>query len=510
MESGTSVAINVILPDMQGNVGATADQISWAITIYSTAFLCSLPLSPSLARRFGHRNHLLLSIALYALGSLGCFLSHELWTLLSSRAVMGIGGGALLVRSQTTIYQLAQGRERGKYSLLFGTFVLVAKTLMPAVFGMVTDWITWNAAFLTIIPLALASAVLIYIFMPGSMYFEAEPPPLNFAGIGFLLGGATAFQIIASRGEQDDWFGSLHLRIAFVIGLFAVAGFVWCESNLNNSHPILNLRLIVTRRALAAGLGIAVVFGAMLGGGLYVLPQYLRTIQTYSASQTGGFFFVDGLASLAGFYIMLKLLPRIDVFYRDLAALTLFIIGNFAFVTVLTGDTPGAVICVVLILHGVSTTMLLPGVSQLILPQFDLRFISFGTAIYYFFRNLGTSIGVSAALALIDSRQTLHSSRLLDTANRIDPRVTRSTQLFGGLLHRYGLAVNTSSLGADQLFSGLVNSQARLLAFIDVFWALQILGLAGVVLLFIRRSATCATDDSPTSAMEHAHVTVHT
>jgi hypothetical protein len=45
-----------------------------------------------------------------------------------------------------------------------------------------------------------------------------------------------------------------------------------------------------------------------------------------------------------------------------------------------------------------------------------------------------------------------------------------------GLLHREGLAANTSSLGAVQLFSSLVNSRARFLAFIDVFWALQILG----------------------------------
>jgi MFS transporter, DHA2 family, multidrug resistance protein len=200
---------------------------------------------------------------------------------------------------------------------------------------------------------------------------------------------------------------------------------------------------------------------------------------------------------------------RHDVDRSNQLRLILLIIGNCALVKVLTADTPGAVICMVLILHGVSTTMLLLGVSQLILPQIDLRFISFGTAIYYFFRNLGTSIGVSAALALIDSRQTLHSSRLLDTANRLDPMVTRSTQLFGGLLHRYGLAVNTSSLGADQLFSGLVNSQARLLAYIDVFWALQILGLAAMVLLLVRRGAPTAADNAPASAMEHAHLAVH-
>jgi MFS transporter, DHA2 family, multidrug resistance protein len=509
MESGTTTAINVILPDMQGNVGATADQISWAITIYSTAFLCSLPLSPSLARRFGHRNHILLSIALYALGALGCFLSHALWALLFSRAVMGIGGGALLVRSLTTIYQLFQGKARVKYSLLFGTLVLVFKTLMPVIFGAVTDWITWNAAFLLIIPIALSSAVLIYIFLPDRIQFDAEPPRADLAGIGFLLAGAAAFQIIASRGEQDDWFGSLHLRIAFVIGLVALAGFIRRDSDLNNSNPLLNLRLIATQRAVAAGLGIAVVFGAMLGGGLYVLPQYLRTIQTYNATQTGGFFFVDGLASAAGYFIMMMLLQRVARFYLVLTALILFIVGNVAFVYLLTGDTPGAVIRMALILHGMSTGMLFPAASRLILPQIDLRFISFSSAIYLFFRQLGTSIGVSAVLALVDIRQTLHSSRLLDTANRLDPSVTRVTQLFGGLIHRDGLALNASSVGADQLFSGLVNSQARLLAFIDVFWALQMLGLACVVLLFIRTGTPNAAANAPATADEHAPAAVH-
>jgi MFS transporter, DHA2 family, multidrug resistance protein len=509
MEVGTTMAINVILPDMQGNVGATADQISWAITIYSTAFLCALPLSLSFARWLGHRNHILMSIALYTLGAFGCFLSHDLGTLLFSRAVMGAGGGGLLVRSLTTIYRLVQGKARGKYLLLFGSLVLVVRTVMPLIFGAITDWATWNVAFLILIPIALASATLIYLFMPRGMHFEAEPPRPDMIGVAFLLAGATAFQIIASRGEQDNWFGALHLRVALVIGLFALAGFIWRDTDLKNANPLLNLRLIVTQPALAAGLGIAVIFGAMLGGGLYVLPQYLRTLQTYDATQTGGFFFVDGLASLAGFYIMSTLLRRVALFYLVLAALILFIIGNIAFVNVLTGDTPGVVICLVLIFHGVSTTMLLPGVSQLILPQIDLRFIAFGAATYYFFRNLGTSIGVSAVLALIDIRQTLHSSRLLDIANRLDPRVARVTGFFGGLLHRDGLAVNVSSLGADQLFSGLVNSQARLLAFIDVFWALQILGVAGIVLLLIRRCVPEAAGKAPVPAVDHASAAIH-
>src|SRR5260370_23682271 len=121
MEVGTATAVNVILPDMQGNVGATTDQISWTITIYSTAFLCSLPLSPWLARRFVHRDHILLSIALHALGALGCFLSHDLWMLLFFRVVMGIAGRCLLGLSPVTLYQLVQVKLSSNFFILFAT-----------------------------------------------------------------------------------------------------------------------------------------------------------------------------------------------------------------------------------------------------------------------------------------------------------------------------------------------------------------------------------------------------
>jgi len=498
----------VILPDMQGNVGATADQISWAITIYSTAFLCSLPLSPWLARRFGHRDHILLSIALHALGALGCFLSHELWMLLLSRVVMGIGGGGLLVRSLVTIYQLVQGKSRTKYFLLFATVLQSFRALMPLIFGLVTDWITWNMAFLIVIPIGMASAALIYAFIPRGIDFESEPPRPDFAGIGFLVAGVTAFQIIASRGEQDDWFGSLHLRAAFVIGVIALTAFALRDTDLNNPNPFLNLRLVVTQRPLFAGLGIAVVFGAMLSGGLYVMPQYLRTIQTYNATQTGFFYFIDGLASLVGYYLMMQLAPHFGLFPSNFAALILFIIGNFGFVHMLTGDTPATTIGIFLALHGVSTGMLIPGIGMLILPAIDLRFLSFGAAIYLFFRSLGASIGVSAVLVLLDIRQTLHSSRLLDTANQLNPRLAQALKAITGVVHSRGIGINSSSLIADQLFSGTVNTQARLLSFIDVFWALQILGLAGILLLLFSRSES--TGVSNVSDVDHTSVAIKT
>ena len=504
MEVGATTAVNVILPDMEGNVGASADEASWVITVYSTAFLCSLPLSVWFARRLGHRNHLVFSILLYALGALGCFLSHELSFLLFSRVVMGFGGGGLLARGLVTLYRLFQGKARAKHALLFASVITSSKAVMPLCFGALTDWISWNTAFLVLVDIAIAAAAVIFLFMPQNLAFHLDSPPPDVPGLSFLIAGVIAFQILVSRGEQDNWFGSMPMRVAFVIGLLCLAAFAWRDSNLKNPNPLLNLRLIVTERPLSAGLGVAIVLGAMLSGSLYVLPQYLRSIEGYSATQTGGFFLVDGLATVAGANLAINLMRRMKLTNILLGAFLIFALGNFAFVYFLTGDTPGVIICLILILHGFSIGMLLPGVSNLLLGQIDSRLLSFGAAIFLCFRQLGVSIGVSAVVAWIDVRQTLHSSRLLDTANRLDPNAAQLTRTLTGLLHGKGLTVNAASLGADQLFSGLVNTQARLLAFIDVFWALQFLGLVGVAFLVLHRGVPHAAKTAPKSEMPQA------
>src|SRR5258708_36461930 len=99
---------------------------------------------------------------------------------------------------------------------------------------------------------------------------------------------------------------------------------------------------------------------------------------------------------------MIKLSPYFGLRVSNFAALIFFIIGNFWFAHMLTGDTPAATMGMFLVLHGVSTGMLIPGIGILILPAIDLRFISFGAAIYLFFRSLGASIGVSAVVVLLD------------------------------------------------------------------------------------------------------------
>src|SRR6202041_490073 len=99
VEVSNRISVNVFLPDMQGNVGASSDEISWVIILYNVGYLSSLALAAWMTRGIGARRHLLLSIGIYSVGAMGCVLSAgDLTQLLVSRLIMGFGGGAFLVR----------------------------------------------------------------------------------------------------------------------------------------------------------------------------------------------------------------------------------------------------------------------------------------------------------------------------------------------------------------------------------------------------------------------------
>jgi len=142
IEVSNRVAINVLLPDMQGNVAANSDQISWVIILYNLGFLCSMALSTWMTRVLGARRHLLLSIALYAIGAMGCvFSAHSLELLLVSRLVMGFGGGAFLVRVVILSSLMFPGSARmmavTRLYLVLGVFLI----FYPPAMGWIDDLI---------------------------------------------------------------------------------------------------------------------------------------------------------------------------------------------------------------------------------------------------------------------------------------------------------------------------------------------------------------------------------
>jgi MFS transporter, DHA2 family, multidrug resistance protein len=223
---------------------------------------------------------------------------------------MGVGGGALLVRGLTTIFRLYDERQRGPAFMVFACMVNAARASLPVIFALVTDHGGWPLAFLVDVLLACMAAVIIYLFVPSRVEFEHEPPSPDVVSTGLIVTGLSALQVVMGRGEQDSWLASALIQVLVLVSLVCLAAFVWWDARRENANPLLNLRLLLTEPGLFSGLGMMVIFGEFLAAGLYVLPQYLRSITGYNALQTSLFFGVDAIATGIGIWLALRLMAQ--------------------------------------------------------------------------------------------------------------------------------------------------------------------------------------------------------
>src|ERR1700678_2152066 len=207
IEISNRLSINVFLPDMQGNVGASSDEISWVIILYNVGYLCSLALSAWMTRVIGTRRHLLLSIAIYSVGSMGCVLSTgSLVQLLVSRLIMGFGGGAFLVRVVILSGLMFPGKARMAAVTRLYLVLSAFEVPYPAVMGWITDTFHWNYAFLIDFPFLAIGAFLIWkLIPPGVLYERKKDSQVDIKGAVLLIASRACRETAISRGEVHLW-----------------------------------------------------------------------------------------------------------------------------------------------------------------------------------------------------------------------------------------------------------------------------------------------------------------
>jgi MFS transporter, DHA2 family, multidrug resistance protein len=485
VEISNRLSLNVILPDMQGNVAADFDQISWVLTLYNMGFLCSMVLTPWMTRLFGLRRHFTICAGLYTIGALGCFLSsHNLTLLLISRVVMGFGGGLFLVRLVIMAGMFFPGKSRAvpltwAYVVLFGM-----ESFYPTTIGAISDHIHWNYAFLLDLPFLLVGTLVLRKLLPPG---DIAPKPHrmqgeDYWGAGLIIFGLVALQVFESRGERDLWFESPLISTSFALFVVSFALFAWWDSRAENPSPVLHLRHVFQLASLRRAMVATIVVGAIFGAGLFVIPQYLRTVQDYSATQTGEFFSLYILGFGTGCITTLRILvPRLGPRLCCILGMSLLAATFTAFVYSWTPSTPGYLLETMLFVQGWSLGLSLIGVAGAATGQFAAADVWEGDTTYFFVRQLANTTGLAAVTILFDRRMTLHSSRLLDVANRLDPTTNATLSSYARLVARSAGAGSDPRLGALQLFQNNVVTQSRLLSYIDVSFFLALVCVVGAI-----------------------------
>jgi DHA2 family multidrug resistance protein len=276
--------VNVAIPHMMGNLGATLEEVAWVSTGYIVANVIILPLTPWLAARFGRRNYYTGSIILFTLASFFCGSARSLEALVFWRVIQGIGGGALISTAQAILFDVFPLSERGTSTAIFGMGVMVGPALGPTLGGWITDNYSWPWIFYINIPLGILAAYLTWSYVPEPRYKVQEDKGVDWLGLLFLIMGVGALQILLERGESKDWFESPEIITETVIAVFGMIGFVWHE--LTTDNPMVNLR-VLKRRQLAVGVVFASILGFALYSSVFALPVFLQNYLGFSAWDTG-------------------------------------------------------------------------------------------------------------------------------------------------------------------------------------------------------------------------------
>ena len=296
MEIVDTTVVNVALPHIAGSLAASEDETTWILTAYLVSNAIILPITGWLSALFGRKRFLLLCMALFTVSSMLCGMATSLGMLIVFRIIQGVGGGALQPISQAILLETFPVAERGMAMAIWGIGVIIAPIVGPVMGGWVTDNLTWRWAFYINLPIGLLSLILTWLFIFDPDYIRRQRAgSIDYWGLGLLVVGLGALQVVLDKGERDDWFSSAFITRLAIIAVVALGVLIYHE--LKTRHPVVDLRLFKERN-YAAGVTIMFFFGFVLYGSIMLLPLFLQTLMGYDATLSGWALAFGGIGSL--------------------------------------------------------------------------------------------------------------------------------------------------------------------------------------------------------------------
>jgi MFS transporter, DHA2 family, multidrug resistance protein len=462
--------VNVALPYMQGNLGATLSEIGWVSTSYSIANVIVIPLSAWLGLRFGKKRYFIFSLVAFVLASILCGLATNLTLLIVGRVIQGLGGGGLIAKGQALMFETVPREEQAKASTVFSLGVIGGPAIGPALGGYLTDNFGWRWIFFINIPLGILAVMMASTFLPEDDPHARKKGSVDWQGILYLALGLGAFQTVLEQGQQDDWFSSVFIQRMAFLSVAGMSLFIWQE--FHTEHPAVDLR-VLRHRALAAGSVISLAVGMGLYGTVFVVPVFAQTVLQFTATKTG-FMLVPG--AIASAVAMFALAPLMKVFSPRLmiASGCVMTIGvMFAFST-LNPDTGSDQFYWPLIWRGFGTVIMFLPLSIATLGSLPKKDVASGSGFFSLTRQLGGSIGIAAITTLVAKQQFVHRAQLIYNVSDLNPafpeRMSANTAYFSTMS---GDPVATKNQ-ALALIDHAVNTQAALLSYRDVFYAVAL------------------------------------
>jgi len=420
--------LNIALPTIQSDLDASQSQLVWAIDSYILVFASLLFTWGVVGDRYGRKKVLMIGLIIFGIASAVCAFSVSAGMLIGFRAVMGIGGAAVLPTTLAIITVVFPPHERGKAIGLWAAGVGGAVALGPVLGGALlahpdwSSWLTgndWGSVFLINVPIVVVGLYFIWRIVPETKNAAARKLDipglvLSFAGLVFLIYG------IIDASSTRNWLAP-SVVIPVIIGVLLIALFLWLEAR--SDHASFDVSLFRNRGYAVSLTAVSLAFFAM-SGITFSLPFYLQVLRGYGTFAAGLCFLPFAVGQLLSAPRSNSLVARFG--YKPVMTTGLAVVA-IALLSLarLQLDTPMWVVLVTFFLFGLGMGCVIAPASTVMQNVLPLARAGAGSAVQNTVRQVFGALGVAVVGTVL---ATQYAANLQPGLDALPPQVPQAAK----------------------------------------------------------------------------------
>jgi DHA2 family multidrug resistance protein len=471
MQAIDNTIANVALPQIQGALSSTQDQMAWVLTSYIIAAAIMTPLSGWLATRLGRKRVFLYSVVGFTIASVLCGAAQSLPEIVAARLAQGICGAALVPLSQAVLLDINPPEGHARAMAVWMMAATIGPIIGPVLGGWLTEHYNWRWVFYINVPFGIFAFLGIARFMP-----EAPLRKLRFDIVGFsaLIIAIGALQLMLDRGQLQDWFGSTEIWVEATVS--AVAFYLFTVHMLTtDKEPFVSASIFKDRNFLTGNVFIFVA-ALTLYGTLALLPPLLQQLMGYPVVTAGLVTAPRGIGTLIAMFTVGRIIQRVGprLVIATGLALTAFSLWQM---TEFSTEMDAAPVIWSGLIQGFGAGLAFVPVATVTFATLPSSLRNEGTALFSLVRNLGSSIGISVIEILLSRNGQIMQSTL---GEHVTP--------YNVLLRPQFPALSSAELGLASL-ERTVTQQASMIAYNNDFKFMMVAALCAIPLVLLLQKA---------------------
>ena len=467
----TVTIVNVTLPQLQGALSATPDQVSWVVTLNIVATAVATPLTGWLVGRFGQRSVMLWSVAGFTVSSLLCATANSLVPLLIYRIGQGAFGAPLVPLSQSILVATYPPEQRAMAISFFGMAVVVGPAIGPVLGGYLAEEYNWRWVFILILPLCIAALLGVFAFIKdggreGNQRFD-------WTGFLTLSIAVTCLQLVMDRGERLDWLESG--EIVLLSAVLALSVYLFLAHTFTYDKPFITPQLFLDRN-FSVGLILVFVYGMLNFTPIVLLPPLLQNLKGYPDSIIGWLLAMRGAGLVVGFFIAGRLGrwdPRIGLVVGFILVTIsgVQLVGLNFNMSVMQLTWTG-------VIQGVGCGLMWVPLTVVTFATLSPQRLPEASALFHLLRNFGSSIFISLSVMAVIRTTKVNYSELVEHITPFNELIRFETVT--GLW-------SIESLSGLVAISNEIDRQAQMIGYSNAFWLYTFACVVAMPLLLLVR-----------------------